>query len=345
MGDLTPAIIEKNLTPMLPMLQQAIPPALHAVLPAERIMRTIIISVTKLPALTECTMQSIVNAAWSAAVLGLEVDGITGQAYLIPFREKGTPKAQLVIGYKGFNTLGSRSGFTIQGAAVHANDKFDFELGTGGFVKHKPVLTNRGDIVAAYAIASHNSRPSILSVMGREEINAVRSKSPGGRRAESPWNDPLVGFEAMCEKTAKRRLARSMPLNVFQQAAALDGAAEAGKYAYIDPEQGAIVDGETIEGEFSEAPEGPAEPDMQISAKPIKLKIFVHDGEREFTEKIEWLRALNAGIASAKNANGIDLFLKRNGDYLESLKPDLETEVGQILSYAQRRKKEFGLPG
>jgi phage RecT family recombinase len=66
------------------------------------------------------------NSAMSAAVLGLEVDGVTGQAYLIPF----AGKAQLVIGYKGFNTLAARSGITITGAVVREGDEFDFELGS-----------------------------------------------------------------------------------------------------------------------------------------------------------------------------------------------------------------------
>ena len=42
----------------------------------------------------------------------LEVDGVTGQAFLIPFKGR----AQLVIGYKGFNTLAARSGLTVTGA-------------------------------------------------------------------------------------------------------------------------------------------------------------------------------------------------------------------------------------
>jgi recombination protein RecT len=94
--------------------------------PVERLMQTIMISCERLPALLKCDRQSLFNSAMSAAVLGLEVDGVTGQAYLIPF----AGKAQLVIGYKGFNTLAARSGITITGAVVREGDEFDYELGS-----------------------------------------------------------------------------------------------------------------------------------------------------------------------------------------------------------------------
>jgi hypothetical protein len=65
---------------------------------------------------------------------------------------------------------------------------------------------------------------------------AVKAKSPGAARSDSPWNDPAIGFPAMCQKTAKRRLARSMPLNVMQQAARMDEAVdEQGAPAWISP--------------------------------------------------------------------------------------------------------------
>jgi phage RecT family recombinase len=70
----------------------------------------------------------------SAACLGLEVDGVTGQAYLIPFKGR----AQLVVGYKGYNTLAARSGITITGAVVREGDEFDYQLGSAAFVRHKP---------------------------------------------------------------------------------------------------------------------------------------------------------------------------------------------------------------
>jgi recombinational DNA repair protein RecT len=144
---------------------------------------------------------------------------------LCPFKGK----AQLVIGYKGMNTLAARSGFTVQGEVVREGDAFDYELGDKGFVRHKPKLGNQGKIIAAWATASSMERPSIISVLGIDDIMAIKAKSPGASRSDSPWNDPKIGFPAMASKSAKRRLARAMPLNAdprFHLAAAMEEAVE-----------------------------------------------------------------------------------------------------------------------
>lgn len=233
------AILEQQLTPLAPRFSEA----LAGTMPVERLTRTIMISCERLPLLLDCDRQSLFNAAMSAACLGLEVDGVTGQAFLIPFAKK----AQLVIGYKGYNTLAARSGITITGSIVRDGDEFDFDLAEG-WVKHKPKLDSKGRIIAAWAKASHNNRPPVLAVMGIGELMEVKEKSPGAKRRESPWNDMTIGFPAMCEKTVKRRLARSLPLNVMQLAARLDEAFdEQGKAAHITPDRNIIIDGEFSE--------------------------------------------------------------------------------------------------
>src|ERR1044071_3570677 len=116
------ALLENQLQPLAPNFAQVLPKHL----PVERLIRTIVVSAERLPQLLECDRQSLFNAAMSAACLGLEVDGVTGQAYLIPFKGR----AQLVVGYKGYNTLAARSGITITGAVVREGDTFDYELGS-----------------------------------------------------------------------------------------------------------------------------------------------------------------------------------------------------------------------
>src|SRR4051812_37221145 len=198
------AILEKQLKPLAPRLEMV----LDKRVPVERLMETIMISCERLPALLKCDRQSLFNSALSAAVLGLEVDGVTGQAYLIPFKGK----AQLVIGYKGFNTLAARSGITITGAVVREGDEFDYQLGTAAYVRHKP-KGSKGKITHAWACAQSMDRPAVAEVLDLDELIAVKARSPGAKRSDSPWNDLVIGFPAMCQKTAKRRLARAMPLN------------------------------------------------------------------------------------------------------------------------------------
>src|SRR6266849_9063658 len=142
---------EHMLQPLKPHFQQA----LAGAIPVERLMRSIVISVERLPKLLECTRQSLLNASMSAACLGLEVDGVTGQAYLIPFKGR----AQLVIGYKGYTTLAARSGITITGAVVREGDEFDYELGSAAFIRHKPAVGKNRRIIAAWACAQSMDRP------------------------------------------------------------------------------------------------------------------------------------------------------------------------------------------
>src|SRR5260370_40946048 len=122
------AIFENTLRPLTSHFEQA----LGKTVPVERLMRSIMISVERNLKLLQADRQSLLNAAMSAACLGLEVDGITGQAFFIPF----AGKVQLVIGYKGHATIAARSGFTVQGDIVCENDPLDCELGDKGFVRH-----------------------------------------------------------------------------------------------------------------------------------------------------------------------------------------------------------------
>lgn len=247
MPDNALVVLERQMAPLAPRFAEV----LGKTMPVARLMRTIMISVERLPKLLECDRQSIFNAAMSAACLGLEVDGVTGQAYLIPFKGK----AQLVIGYKGINTMAARSGITITGAVVRDGDEFDYELGSNAYIKHVPQLGNKGRIAAAWAVAAAHGRPSIIAVMGIDDLLAVKNKSPGAQRSDSPWNDPAIGFPAMCEKTVKRRLARSLPLNIMTAAARMDEAfEEQGANTWISPDKGVMIDGDVSPRHNTETP-------------------------------------------------------------------------------------------
>lgn len=236
-------VFEKQLQPLAPRFEDA----LAGVMPVERLIRTAIISAEKTPKLLQCDRQSFFNTIMSAGVLGLEMDGVTGQAFPVPFANK----VQLVIGYKGYNTLGARSGLTITGEVVREGDEFDYEQGTSPFLKFKAKPGNDGRIIHAWAVAAANNRPPILSVLDIAQLMAIKAKSPGAKKGDSPWNDPAIGFAAMCSKSAKRRLCRSTPLNVMQLAARMEEAfEEQGQSSFITPDRNLV-----IEGEMSALPE------------------------------------------------------------------------------------------
>ncbi len=70
------AVIEHQLRPLRPMFDQLLRPT---GVPAERIIRSVLISCERTPRLLECTPVSVIQAATTGAVLGLEADGHTGQ--------------------------------------------------------------------------------------------------------------------------------------------------------------------------------------------------------------------------------------------------------------------------
>ena len=237
-------VVEYNLKQVTPRLTKA----LGGIMPAERLIQTILVSCERTPKLLSCTPQSILNGAMTFAILGLPVDGVTGQGFLLPF---GTV-AQPLVGYKGYNTLAARSGITITAGTVREGDEFDYEKGSSPFVRHKPTLDNSGRIIAFWACATANDRPPVVEILSLGDVEAIMAKSAAvkNNKTDSPWFDPLVGFPAMGEKSARRRLCRSTPLNInapqLHLAARLEEAFdEQGKLSWIEPERGVVLEGET----------------------------------------------------------------------------------------------------
>lgn len=286
--------LERQLAPLAPRFGEVLP----ANLSPDRLIRTVMVSVERLPKLLECERQSLFNAAMSAAILGLEVDGVTGQAFLIPFGNK----AQLVVGYKGYNTLAARAGITITGSVVREGDAFDYDLGAG-FVTHKPVLGNKGRIIGAWAKAAHSTRPPVVAVLGIDDLMAVKAKSPGAKKSDSPWNDPSIGFPAMCEKTVKRRLARSLPLNIMQLAARMDEAVdEQGKPAWIAKDRGVVIDGEAQELSTYEPTSTPSALDLIGNAPREAATLEETDSERIARLDVELGEAAKSGTERLREA-------------------------------------------
>jgi recombination protein RecT len=294
-------------------------------MPVERLIRTVMVSLERLPALQECPQQSVLNSAMTAACLGLEVDGVTGQGFLIPFKDKGTPKAQFLVGYKGYNTMAARSGYTLGAAVVREGDTFDYQIGTGGFVVHRPKLGNESGrkILAAYAKAEMPGRAPIIQVLSIDELEAVRMKSPGAKRAESPWNDKPVGYPAMCAKTAKRRLGRDMPLNVMVMAAALEDQVDLGRPAHITPERGVVID--------VEPSTTPTEP--KTFRKRDKFEIFFTSSNNPTVEREDVTRYKSTVVQILDKAKPEQLrqFKKDNKAYIEGLLEEGYNELSGVL--------------
>ena len=60
--------------------------------------------------LAGCNPISVISACLVAATLDLPIDKNLGYAWIVPYKEKGIPKAQFQMGYRGYVQLALRSG-------------------------------------------------------------------------------------------------------------------------------------------------------------------------------------------------------------------------------------------
>ena len=78
-----------NIADMIKVLEPEIRKALPAVITPERFTRMALSAINNNPKLAECSQMSFLAAVMNAAQLGLEPNTPLGQAYLIPFQNKG----------------------------------------------------------------------------------------------------------------------------------------------------------------------------------------------------------------------------------------------------------------
>lgn len=229
--------------------------ALPSFITPERFIRVAVTSMRLNPKLAQCTQISVLAALFQAAQLGLEPN-VEGQAYLIPYNnskqivdaETGKKKwvkqyeCQFQIGYKGYIDLFYRHGaaLMIDMHTVYENDIFEYSYGTNPFLKHCPVLKDRGEAIAYYAVATLKNGGSVFKVMSKDdciehgkthskcyitiewsdiENRYVNLENPHFDK-NSPWAKDL---NAMCKKTVLIQLAKLLPKSVeLQKALAMD---------------------------------------------------------------------------------------------------------------------------
>lgn len=240
MSDLV--VFQKQLDPLAPMLERALS---GSNIKIEHFIQSVLISTERLPMLLDpnkVNRQTLFNAAMTAAVVGLPVDGALGQGYIVPFKGK----AQFLTGYKGLSTLAARGSYAVRGDVVREGDDFEIDK-PRGVIHHRAQPNNSGRIVAAWALAASNHLPTHAEVVWLDELLAIRKRASDSSPA---WNDSIIGFPAMCAKTAKRRLSRSVPygdLPQFTMAARIDEAVEEqGVHAWASPERGVVIEGELL---------------------------------------------------------------------------------------------------
>ena len=152
--------------------------ALPSVMTPERFTRIVLSAISVNPKLAECTPTSFLGAMMTSAQLGLEVNTPLGQAYVLPYMNKGNLEAQFQLGYKGLIDLAYRSGEVevIQAHIVYAADKFEVQYGLEPKLTHIPADSNRGEPVKVYAVFKTKSGGFGFEVMSMEDVRRHAEK-------------------------------------------------------------------------------------------------------------------------------------------------------------------------
>ena len=193
-------------------MEPEIKKALPEVITPERFTRMALSALNTTPKLNECTPMSFLAALMNAAQLGLEPNTPLGQAYLIPFKNKGVLECQFQIGYRGMIDLSYRNPLvqTIQAQVVYENDYFEYELGLEAKLVHKPVLENRGEIRLFYGLFKLTNGGYGFEVMSREAMDSyAREYSKSMDNSFSPWKSNYTG---MAKKTVIKQALKYAPV-------------------------------------------------------------------------------------------------------------------------------------
>lgn len=217
MPDIHDAIVKAQQRPTVTQVLERMQPDIMRALPrgmdAERVARLALTTIRQSEmakakgaasrSLADCTPESFAGALLTAVALGLE-PGVDGEAWLVPYGTECT----FIPGYKGLSKLFFQHPLAkhLDTQAVRENDEFDYERGLTQYLRHKPALKDRGDVIAYYAVASLQTGAAAFEVMTPEEVAEVRKASP--RKKSGDIADPQHWME---RKTVLKQLMKLLP--------------------------------------------------------------------------------------------------------------------------------------
>lgn len=153
--------------------------------------------------LQECNPGDVTREALKAATLKLPINKNLGFAWIIPYKEKGTPKPQFQLGYKGYIQLAMRTG---QYRYINADVVYEGELEyhdklTGEIRFGKPA----GEKIVGYFahMETINGFRKTIYWPTEKVTRHAQKYSKSYHRDSSPWK---TEFEDMALKTLLKAL-------------------------------------------------------------------------------------------------------------------------------------------
>ena len=170
------------------------------------------------PYMMKCDPISIKNAVVNVSLTGLSLNPAMKLAYLVPRMVNKKLVCCLDVSYMGMIKILTDAGAIkyVDADVIYENDDYHFTKGSEPTLKHTPKLTDRGEKIAAYAVAYFRDGGSQFIIMTKEEIEKVRNTSESYKnekmRKYSPWE---TWTEEMWKKTTLKRLFKILPKTKF----------------------------------------------------------------------------------------------------------------------------------
>lgn len=154
--------------------------------------------------------QSVINAVTNVAAIGISLNPAKRQAYLVP----RDGRICLDISYMGLIDLAVATGSIrwAQAELVRANDNFALN-GFDAPPTHvfNPFSKDRGEMVGAYVVVKTADGDYLTTTMGKEDIDAIMSRSQSVKSGKSsPWK---TDYGEMAKKTVVKRAYKYWPKN------------------------------------------------------------------------------------------------------------------------------------
>lgn len=201
-----------------PTIAQLLPPDMSA----DKLIHVVISAVSRSPQILTCERGSIVRAVLQGAECGLEIGGVFGEAYLVPFwnNKERRRECQFIAGYKGLIKLALQSERVrnIGAELVYEGDVFRRVLGTNPILVHEPSeekgVRTVDRLTHAYCVAFFETGGNQFEVMSRDELDLIRGRSKAKDKdtgqERGPWATDTL---AMYRKAPVRSIMRFLQLS------------------------------------------------------------------------------------------------------------------------------------
>jgi len=200
-----------NLKGMLEAQKDSLKAALPKHVTPDRIIKTLLVAVNRTPELLQCTQSSVFECINRSAELGLDISGTLGEAYAVPFNNKGTKQATFIPGYRGLVKLARQSGDVkrVEADVVCEHDEFDFRKGANFRLDFAPnIRGDRGKPIGAYALVEFKDGGFQADFMPVADIEKIRGIA--NSKNSPAWRDH---WGEMAKKTVLKRTLKLCPLS------------------------------------------------------------------------------------------------------------------------------------